>query len=97
MINYIKQLYFDWIAFRLIRNNFDVLDPTEHRDLLTYLVNRYNETDETSIGNLMLHELMKELVKWNISQEFYRWYMMSLLHRQMLFRNNKKLLLKTKQ
>lgn len=94
MINYIKRVFEDWKIFRMIRKNLDVLDPIKNEDLISYIVNRYNEDKEDSINALMLHNLTKELVKDNITPEKYRWYLMALEHRAMIFRNNRKLIIK---
>lgn len=92
MINYIKNLLKDWETFRKIRRNLNVLDPIENQDLIKYIVNRYSEKDENSINDVMAHSLTRELVQWNVSPELYRWYLMALSHRSMLFQNNRKLL-----
>ena len=92
MIKYFKDLYYDWIQYRMIRRNLNVLDPKKNEDLIKYLVNRYKEEDEDKIISLMLHNLTNELVRDNINPDNYRWYVMALEHRMMLFRNNRKLL-----
>lgn len=92
MINYIKKLYSDWIILRTIRRNLDVLDPIENQELIRYVVNRYSEKDEKSINDLMCNSLTRELVQWNISPEQYRWYILAISHRYMIFQNNRKLL-----
>lgn len=92
MINYIKRLIVDWKTFRMIRNKLDVLDPIDNQDIIRYIVNRYSEKDEQNINSLLLHSLMRELVKDNINSDAYRWYLMALEHREMLFRNNRKLI-----
>ncbi len=78
----------------MIRNNLNVLDPTKNEDLIRYIVNRYKEEDENSINALMLHNLTRELVKWNVTSEKYRWYLMALEHRTMIFQNHRKLIAK---
>ena len=76
----------------MIRRNLDVLDPIENQDLIRYVVNRYSEKDEKDINDLMCHSLVRELVQWNISPEQYRWYVLAISHRNMIFQNNRKLL-----
>ena len=92
MINYIKRLISDWTTFRMIRSNLDVLDPIDNQDLIRYIVNRYSEKDESSINSLLCSSLARELVRGDISPEKYRWYLMAIEHRWMLFQNNRKLL-----
>lgn len=92
----IKSLYNDWIVFRMIRKNLNVLDPMKNTDLISYIVNRYSEENEKNINDLLLHQLTRELVKDNITPEKYRWYLMALEHRIMLFQNNRKLIIKRK-
>lgn len=81
----------------MIRKNLNVLDPMKNEELIRYLVNRYSEENEDNINALLTNQLTKELVRNNISSETYRWYLMALEHRLMLFRNNRKLLNKKPQ
>lgn len=97
MIKYLKDLYKDWETFRMIRKNLSVLDPIKNEDLIRYIVNRYSEENEKNISDLLLASLTKELVKDNVTPEKYRWYLMCLEHRNMLFQNNRKLLNKKPQ
>lgn len=76
----------------MIRKNLNVLDPIKNEDLIKYLVNRYTEENEDSINALLATQLTKELVRNDITPEKYRWYLMALEHRTMLFRNHRKLL-----
>lgn len=92
MIKYLIDTYNDWIQFRMIRKNLNVLDPIKNEDLIKYLVNRYTEENEDSINALLATQLTKELVRNDITPEKYRWYLMALEHRTMLFRNHRKLL-----
>ena len=43
MINYIKNLFWQWRTLRMIRKNLNVLDPIENQDIIQYIVNRYSE------------------------------------------------------
>lgn len=72
MINYIKKLYNDWLTFRMIRNNLNVLDPIKNEELIRYIVNRYSEDNEEAINSLLLNSLTRELVRDNISPDHYR-------------------------
>ena len=92
MINYIKKLYSDWTTLRMIRQKLDLLDPIENQELIRYIVNRYSEKDEKEINDILCFSLAKELIRGEISPEKYRWYLMSIEHRNMLFQNNRKLL-----
>lgn len=71
MIKYIIDAYNDWIKFRMIRKNLNVLDPMKNEELIRYLVNRYSEENEDNINALLSNQLTKELVRNNISSEKY--------------------------
>lgn len=81
----------------MIRKNLNVLDPSKNEELIRYIVNRYSEENEDNINALLTNQLTKELVRNNITPEKYRWYLMALEHRTMLFQNNRKLLNKKPQ
>ena len=78
----------------MIRRNLDVLEPKDNEKLIAYIVNKYSEENENSINSLLSYTLSKELVRGNISPEMYNWYVMALEHRNMLFKYNRKLLIK---
>ncbi len=63
MINYIKNLFWQWRTLRMIRKNLNVLDPIENQDTIQYIVNRYSEKDEQKINDLMCHTLTRELIQ----------------------------------